>query len=583
MLAADRGVLQLSNIGAAELHILRRNLPHTGRMQKHEWWPGAVIYQIYPRSFYDSNGDGVGDLAGVAAKLDYVASLGVDAIWLSPFFVSPMRDFGYDVADHCAVDPVFGTLDDFDRVRSRAHEKGLKLIVDLVCGHTSDRHEWFRESRASADNPRSDWYVWADARPDGTPPNNWLSVFGGSAWSWEPRRRQYYLHHFLAAQPTLDLRHPAVIEARLAAAEFWLARGVDGFRLDAIDFLLHDPELRDNPPRAPADGVMPVKPFALQHHCHDMTQSEVPELLRRLRALADRRGGIALLGEVSSQEGAYERIERLTAHGDALHMAYTLRPLRLGDAGAALHEALAEIEAAGEGSGVCWAFSNHDVERAASRWSVSGDAEPGFAGLLMALLLSLRGSICVYQGEELGLSEAVLDVDDLRDPFGIAYHPEFRGRDGARTPLPWNSEDDHAGFTSGTPWLPVPAEHKAQSIAAQEAEPDSPLRTWRRLARWRKAHPALGAGELRVVAVPAPLIGFERISPAERLLLVFNPSDRAQRFALADLGAILPLEDHGLAMLVDGDVALLGPYGIFVAAVEAATAAQAGASGAGTR
>jgi alpha-glucosidase len=557
-------------------------LQHIGFMQKREWWPGAVIYQIYPRSFYDSNGDGVGDLAGVTAKLDYVASLGVDAIWLSPFFVSPMRDFGYDVADHCAVDPVFGTLADFDRLLERAHALGLKLIVDLVCGHTSDQHEWYRESRASARNRRSEWYVWAEARPDGTPPNNWLSVFGGSAWRWEARRRQYYLHHFLPSQPSLNLRQPAVVEAMLAQARFWLDRGVDGFRLDAIDFLLHDEALRDNPPRPPADGVRPVKPFALQHHCHDMMQSEIPDLLRRLRARADRAGGIALLGEVSSQEGAYERIERLTAKGDALHMAYTLRPMRSGDAGDALRQALSEIAAAGEGRGLCWAFSNHDVERAASRWSASRAAEPAFAGLLMALLLGMRGSICVYQGEELGLSEAVLDVDELRDPFGIAYHPEFRGRDGSRTPLPWHAGDDHAGFTSGTPWLPVPDEHKALSIAAQEADPDSPLHTWRRLARWRKAHPALREGTLRLLDVPAPLIGFERMSPAERLLLVFNPSDRAQRFPLADRGAIRPLEDDGLAVLVDGDVALLPPHGAFVAAVEAAVAAPPDAAKAGT-
>jgi alpha-glucosidase len=543
-------------------------------MQTQEWWRAAVIYQIYPRSFYDSNGDGVGDLAGVAAKLDYVASLGVDAIWLSPFFVSPMRDFGYDVADHCAVDPVFGTLADFDRLIERAHALGLKLIVDLVCGHTSDRHDWFRESRSGRRNPRSDWYVWADAKPDGTPPNNWLSVFGGSAWSWAPRRRQYYMHHFLESQPTLNLRHPPVVEALIAAAEFWLARGVDGFRLDAIDFLLHDEALRDNPPRAPEGGAMPAKPFALQRHCHDMMQRETPELLRRLRSLADRKGGIALLGEVSSQEGAYERIERLTAQGDALHMAYTLRPMRAGDAGDALRQSLAEIKAAGEGRGVCWAFSNHDVERAASRWSASGAAEPGFARLLMALLLAMRGGICVYQGEELGLSEAVLDVDELRDPFGIAYHPEFRGRDGARTPLPWHGDGAHAGFTSGTPWLPVPDEHKVLSIAAQEADPNSALHGWRRLARWRKAHPALSEGELRLLLLPAPLIGFERISPEERLLLVFNPSNRAQRLSLAGRGAILPLEDHGLALMVDGDVALLPPHGVFVAAVDDAAAAE---------
>ncbi len=546
-------------------------------MQNHQWWPSAVIYQIYPRSFCDSNGDGVGDLAGVTAKLDYVASLGVDAIWLSPFFLSPMRDFGYDVADHCAVDPVFGTLDDFDRLIARAHALGLKVLVDLVCGHTSDRHPWFRASRASRANARDDWYVWGDARADGTSPNNWLSVFGGSAWSWEPRRRQYYLHHFLASQPTLNLRHPAVIEALVAAAEFWLARGVDGFRLDAIDFLLHDAQLRDNPPRLPADGITPVKPFGLQQHVHDMMQAETPELLRRLRALAERRGGIALLGEVSSQDGAYERIARYTRAGDALHMAYTLRPMRGVDAGQSLRRALAEIAAAGTGSGICWAFSNHDVERAASRWNPAGESaapDPAFIRLLMAMLVGLRGSVCVYQGEELGLSEAALELCDLRDPFGIAYYPEFRGRDGSRTPLPWRADADHAGFTTGEPWLPVPPDHRAASVAAQETNGRSALNAWRGLAAWRKAHPALQDGDLALLDLPPPLLGFTRACAEESLVLVFNPSADAARVSLADYPGVAALEDAGFAALVDGDVVLLPPYGAFIGALDAAVATR---------
>jgi alpha-glucosidase len=548
------------------------------QMPNHHWWPGAVIYQIYPRSFLDSNGDGIGDLAGVTAKLDYVASLGVDAIWLSPFFLSPMRDFGYDVADHCAVDPVFGTFADFDALLTRAHALGLKVLIDLVCGHTSDQHGWFRASRASRGNPRDDWYVWADAKSDGTPPNNWLSVFGGPAWTWEPRRRQYYLHHFLASQPTLDLRHPAVVDALVAAAEFWLTRGVDGFRLDAVDFLLHDPQLRDNPPRPLAGGLAPAKPFGLQYHRYDMMQAEMPALLKRLRALADRRGGIALLGEVSSQDGAYERIERYTNGGEGLHMAYTLRPMRGDDAGAAIRGALAEIAAAGDGDGVCWAFSNHDVERVASRWNpgAANDSPPDPAAIrmLMALLLGLRGSVCAFQGEELGLPEAELDLADLRDPFGIAYYPEFRGRDGSRTPLPWDSGDPHAGFTTGEPWLTVPAAHRARSVATQEADPTSPLHVWRRMLRWRKAHPALSRGGLRPLDVPTPLVGFTRSSAEESLVLVFNPTAHAVRVDLQDKPGIVPLDDHGFPVLVNGDVALLPPYGALVAASDAGAAAR---------
>ncbi len=540
-------------------------------MQNRDWWAGAVIYQIYPRSFYDSNGDGVGDLPGVAAKLDYVASLGVDAVWLSPFFLSPMRDFGYDVADHCAVDPVFGTLADFDHLVARAHALGLKLIIDLVCGHTSDQHPWFRDSRAG--DARADWYVWADAKPDGTPPNNWLSVFGGSAWSWEPRRRQYYLHHFLASQPSLNLRHPEVTEALVDTARFWLARGIDGFRLDAMDFLAHDEALRDNPAQPPADGVAPVKPFGRQLHLHDMMQPELPELIGRLRALADTHSGTLLLGEVSSQDGAYARIERYTGAGDGLHLAYTLRPMRGGAAAAALRGALVEIAAAGAGEGLCWAFSNHDVERAASRWAEgSGDAapDPAFVRLLMALLLSLRGALCLYQGEELGLSEAELDLDQLRDPFGIAYYPEFRGRDGSRTPMPWHHGAEHAGFTTGEPWLPVPAAHRSASIAAQEADPDSPLQAWRTLIAWRKAHPALRRGEMTLLDLPAPLLGFVRGTAEERLVLVFNLAGRAARVDLAAFPELTPLDDHGFAVLRDGTTVLLQPYGAFIAAAAAA-------------
>lgn len=538
-------------------------------MRHQLWWPGAVIYQIYPRSFFDSNGDGIGDLPGVTAKLDYVASLGVDAIWLSPFFVSPMRDFGYDVADHCAVDPVFGALEDFDRLLARAHALGLRLIVDLVCGHTSDEHPWFRDSRSSARNPRADWYVWADAKPDGTPPNNWLSVFGGSAWRWEARRRQYYLHHFLPSQPSLNLRHPALVEAMLAQARFWLDRGVDGFRLDAIDFLLHDPALRDNPPRAPENGVMPVKPFGLQHHLYDMMQPEMPALLTRLRDLADRHPGAALLGEVSSQEGAYERIARYTGGENALHLAYTLRPMRGGDATTAVGSALREIAAAGGRGNLCWAFSNHDVERVASRWGGEGGAPmPAQIHMLQMLLVSLRGAICLYQGEELGLSEAKLAHHELRDPFGIEYFPEFRGRDGSRTPLPWEDDAPHAGFTSGAPWLPIPAEHADLSIAAQEAAPTSSLQSWRELVAWRKAHPALVEGDLELLDLPAPLLGFTRTCADERLFLVFNVSARPVRLALSRYGALAPLDGPGAAALLDGETAVLPPYGVLVATPE---------------
>jgi alpha-glucosidase len=487
-----------------------------------EWWRGAVIYQVYPRSFADSNGDGIGDLAGLTDRLDHIAALGADAIWLCPVYASPQRDFGYDVADHCAIDPSFGTLEQFDRFLAVAHAHGLKVLVDLVAGHTSDRHPWFDASRRSAASPQGDWYVWADPAPDGTPPNNWLSVFGGPAWTWEPRRRQYYLHHFLASQPTLNLHNPAVMEAVLGIAEFWLKRGVDGFRIDAVDFLTHDPLLRNNP--AQSVVLVPTKLFGMQRHEHDMIQPQTLEVLRRLRALLDRYPGRVALGECSSQDGAFARIANYTAGHERLHMAYTLRPLRAGfdypTVAALVHDAIATCAKGWP----CWSFSNHDVERAASRWAPGGEPDPRVTRLLMALLLSLPGSACLYQGEELGLPDASLSEEQIRDPFGIAYWPEFKGRDGSRTPMPWSAAAPQAGFTTGTPWLPVPAEHRALAVDVQAGNPYSMLSFTRNLLTRRHASADWRSGRAELLDLPPPLVGFRR---GERMMALFNLSPAA--------------------------------------------------------
>ncbi|HVY60036.1 MAG TPA: alpha-amylase family glycosyl hydrolase, partial [Planctomycetota bacterium] len=464
-----------------------------------DWWRGAVIYQIYPRSFQDSTGDGVGDLDGIAARLDHVADLGADAVWICPFFRSPMKDFGYDVSDYGAVDPVFGDLAALDRVVERAHALGLRVLIDQVWSHTSDEHPWFLESRASREGPRAGWYVWADARPDGGPPNNWLSVFGGGAWTWEPRRRQYYLHHFLPSQPALDLRREAVLAALLDAGRSWLERGVDGFRLDAVDFMLHDPRLHDNPPRArPPGAPPPLKPFAFQALVHDMMHVDTMDVVARIRAFMDGfPGGRATVAEVSSEEGAFGRSLAYTAGGGRrLHMAYTLRLMRGAFDPAAVRAAIADVERARGEGWICWSFSNHDVERVASRW---GRGRPGFAAMLLALLVSLPGSVSLYQGEELGLPEAALAREDLRDPFGIAFYPEFKGRDGCRTPLPWEARAPGAGFTSGRPWLPIPDEHRALAVDAQRADPASTLATARRLLRFRRERPGLRVGPVRLL------------------------------------------------------------------------------------
>jgi alpha-glucosidase len=486
-------------------------------MQDHAWWRGATIYQIYPRSFADSNHDGIGDLPGITAHLDHIARLGVDAIWLSPVFLSPQRDFGYDVSDHTAIDPIFGTLGDFDTLVERAHRHGLRVLIDQVWSHTSTQHAWFRDSRARG--TMADWYVWADAQPDGTPPNNWLSVFGGSAWTWEPRRQQFYLHHFLSDQPQLNLHNPAVQDALLDTGRFWLDRGVDGFRLDAIDFFAHDPELTSNPSVPGATGV---KLFGRQRHDHDMLHPARFAFLTRIRALTDQYPGVVTLGEVSSQDGAFDRCRTYTNSARHLHMAYTLKPLRQ-DFSHACMQALVD-ESARDTGWLCWSFSNHDVERAVSRWNPIPGArpDPRFARLLLEFQLSLRGSVCLYQGEELGLEEAPLEATDLRDPFGIAYWPEFRGRDGSRTPMPWIAEAPHCGFSEAQPWLPVPEIHRDRAVNLMEADRESLLHDWRRSLLHRAKHPALRHGTLRSLNLHAPLIGFVREDAQERVVCLFN-------------------------------------------------------------
>jgi len=483
------------------------------------WWKGAVIYQLYPRSFRDSNGDGIGDLRGIVDGLDHIAALGVDAVWLCPVYASPGADFGYDVSDHTAVAPEYGRVEDLEALIAACHARGLRVMLDFIVGHTSEAHPWFLASRAARSGPLAERYVWADPQPDGSPPNNWLSVFGGPAWRWESRRRQYALHHFLPQQPALNLAHPATMDAMAEVMRFWLSRGADGFRVDALDFVAHDPVLRSNPSAGLAE--VPAKLFGMQRHLHDMMGAGTDAVLARLRAETDAFGDRALLGEFSSQPGAFARIARATGPG-RLHMAYTLAPLRAGFGPAA---ARALIEASAQPDGwPCWSFSNHDVVRAATRWAPEGGPDPRMTKLLLALLLTLRGSVCLYQGEELGLPEAELPFEALRDPFGISFWPDFRGRDGSRTPMPWRHDAPHAGFTSGQPWLPVPQAHRELAVDVQESDADSVLRFTRALLSLRCATPALARGDLVPLDLPAGLVGYDRILDASRVRCVFNLS-----------------------------------------------------------
>jgi alpha-glucosidase len=528
------------------------------------WWRGAVIYQLYPRSFRDSNGDGIGDLRGIVEKLDHIAGLGVDAVWLCPVYASPGADLGYDVSDHTAVAPEYGTLADLDALIAACHARRLRVLLDLVVGHTSEAHPWFQASRASRDGPLAARYVWADPCADGTPPNNWLSVFGGPAWRWEPRRRQYALHHFLPQQPALNLADPATLDATAEVMRFWLARGVDGFRVDALDFVAHDPLLRSNPAAPPR--AVPAKLFGMQTHLYDMMGDGTDTVLHRLRAEVDAFEDRALLGEFSSQPGAFARIARATGEG-RLHMAYTLAPLR----DAFGHEqARALVEAAARPEGwPCWSFSNHDVVRVTTRWAPGGIADPRVGKLLLALLLTLRGSVCLYQGEELGLPEADLPFAALRDPFGIAFWPEFRGRDGARTPMPWQHAAPHAGFGAGTPWLPVLDAHRALAVDVQEKDPHSVLRFARAMLGARRATPALAAGALEPLDLPAPLLGFDRVSPHMRVRCVFNLSGEAVPVPLALAEGTLPLPHAP----VPGVPEALGPWGVGIGGVGTSGAA----------
>ncbi|SFJ04820.1 alpha-glucosidase [Sphingomonas sp. NFR04] len=486
------------------------------------WWRGAVIYQIYPRSFADSNGDGVGDLPGITARLDHVAALGVDAVWISPFFTSPMRDFGYDIADFCGVDPVFGTLADFDALVARAHALGLKVLIDQVYSHSSDEHPWFQESRTSRTNPRADWYVWADAKPDGSPPNNWQSVFGGPAWTWDARRGQYYLHNFLREQPDLNFHNPEVQAATLATAKFWLDRGVDGFRLDAINFTMHDPELRDNPP-APDTGLPRTRPFDFQQHIFNQSHADIPLLLEKLRALADGYPGRFTVAEVGGPSPEAE-MHLFTAGSTRLNSAYGFNFLYADRLTPTLvRDAVAEWPEAPGVGWPSWAFENHDAPRAISRW-VAPEHRAAFAALKMLLLLSLRGNAILYYGEELGLTQVEIGFEDLQDPEAIANWPLTLSRDGARTPMPWVADAPNAGFSIARPWLPLGPDHLGRAVDVQEADPASLLRLTRRLIDLRKQHAALVEGAMAVLHADDALLVFARTVGDARLVCAFNLS-----------------------------------------------------------
>ena len=526
--------------------------------QNSDWWRHAVIYQIYPRSFQDDNGDGAGDLRGITRRLDHVASLGVDAIWLSPIFTSPMADMGYDVSDYCDVDPSFGTLADFDALVARAHELGLKVILDQVYSHSSDQHPHFKESRASRDNPKADWYVWADCKPDGTPPNNWQSIFGGAAWTWDARRRQYYLHNFLKEQPDLNLHNPAVQNWVISVLRFWLDRGVDGFRLDAINHICHDQRLRDNPvdkrPRSEPD----VKTYDMQYPIHSKNQPEALAVMERLRAVLDEYDDRAFIGEIGEAHHPAEVLIQYTS-GKRLHMAYHTALMASEFTPAHVAREISAIIHDPRGGWPCWAFSNHDVARHVTRWAEHAVSEDAFARLTATLLLCLPGSVCIYQGEELGLAQARLDYHELVDPEGLVFWPENPGRDGARTPMPWSASEPHGGFSKAAKtWLPLKPPHLARACDLQETDGSSLLHFYRQMIALRRATPALNSRETAFLDMPEDILGMRR---GTDLMCIFNFSHQRVTIKHAEFEHITTADTllaERVEWSTDGDLILEG-------------------------
>jgi alpha-glucosidase len=507
-----------------------------------DWWRGAVTYQIYPRSFQDGNGDGSGDLRGITRRLPYLADLGVDAIWLSPIFPSPMADMGYDVADYTDIDPLFGSLADFDTMLAEAHRLGLKVIIDQVLNHCSIEHPFFRESRRSRDNPKADWFVWADPRHDGTPPNNWLSCFGGPAWTWEPRRHQYYLHNFLSAQPDWNFHNPDVQDWLLEQMRFWLERGVDGFRLDTVNFYFHDRLLRDNPASYRRLPKPHWNPYEMQYHLFSKNQPENIAFLERMRALLDEYEARALVGEMGETHHAIRMMGEYTT-GRRLHKCYSFEMMGEEFSPAHFRTKVEEFFAGAPQGWPTWAFSNHDVARHVTRWSKHGASPEALAKLSAALLLSLEGSICIYQGEELGQTESDLEYHELDDPQGKRFWPDNKGRDGCRTPMVWDASLPNAGFSGRRPWLPVKAPQAALAAAGQVGRQDSVLEFYRRMLRLRRESEVLRMGGTVFLGAPEPVLAFTR---GTEMLCLFNlsPETHAVRVDGAGVPALAEGVEH---------------------------------------
>jgi alpha-glucosidase len=493
------------------------------------WWQRGVVYQVYPRSFQDSRGDGVGDLPGITRRLGHLRWLGVDAVWISPIYPSPMKDFGYDVSDYRGVHPMFGTIDDFDALLREAHAQGLKVILDFVPNHSSDQHPWFRESRAARESPKRDWYIWRDPAPDGGPPNNWLSNFGGPAWTLDEPTGQYYYHAFLPEQPDLNWRNPEVEAAMLDVLRFWLDRGVDGFRVDVIWHLIKDERLRDNPPNP--EWTPDQRPYDSLLTLHSTDQPEIHDVITRMRALFDEYDERVLIGEI------YLPVERLVKYyGEAqsgVHLPFNFQLILAKWDARHLARLIEEYEAALPADGwPNWVLGNHDQSRIASR---VGEPQARVAAML---LRTLRGTPTLYYGDEIGMHDVEIPADRVQDPFERNVPGKGLGRDPERTPMQWDSTP-RAGFTTAPePWLPLARDAAERNVEHQRAEPRSMLALHHALLALRRGEPALEVGRYRPVPADGNVLAYVRHAPGsgDSFLVALN---------LADVPATLDLPQHG--------------------------------------
>lgn len=539
---------------------MEQRTERTSDLSRPLWWQNGVIYQIYPRSFQDSNGDGVGDIQGIISRLDYLQWLGIDCVWLSPIFSSPMADFGYDISDYRGIHPLFGTMDDFDQLLNEVHKRGMKLLLDLVPNHTSDQHPWFLESRSSGDNPKRNWYIWHDGKEDGSLPNNWLSVFGGHAWEWDETTQQYYYHAFLKEQPDLNWRNPEVQEAMFDVMRFWLEKGIDGFRVDVMWHMIKDEQLRDNPP-------FPGSPFEAKDLIYDhftpvysTDQPEVHDIVRKMRALTDEFDGRVLIGEI------YLPIHKLVTYygqdNNGAHLPFNFQLLTLPWDASQIAMAIDEYEGALPAGGwPNWVLGNHDKPRISSR------VGRGQAEVAALLLLTLRGTPTIYYGDEIGMSDVPIPMDEIVDPQGLNMPDLNVSRDPSRTPMQWTGEIN-AGFSVHKPWLRLPYNSGRVNVEIQKNDPHSTLAFYRKLIQIRKESPALNVGSYSPVYTDQQLISYIREWQDERFLIILNLSHRPGYFRPKQKNykgvVVLGTEIERAGMQVENVITLGGDEGLLI-------------------